>query len=286
MSTVLHANCDTACVTRREAPAAHPKLVLATKGGAAIWWTEARNAGRLLCAAKDGDIPKAAALLGIVATDHATVLARAGAALARLDARLLASAPRRRPRIPQSRIPAASLAGPSRRPTLPTVLGRKGARLQRALVAVAAGDRPGIVARVFGGEGACHRATSLMLPLSTICSTPASVIFCRIQGVSCVEYAHGPDKRLDRRKTPQISVDVAGQHSRVCLCHPACGGPFLRPRHLEWVGCRRKMKAAGSTRTDPAAPTGALATKDALSFPRALPAPSLRRSWFTNHDWR
>ena len=31
------------------------------------------------------------------------------------------------------------------------------ARLRRALVAVAAGDRPGIVARVFGGEGACHR---------------------------------------------------------------------------------------------------------------------------------
>ena len=162
MSTVLHANCDTACVTRREAPAAHPKLVLATKGGAAIWWTEARNAGWLLCAAKDGDIPKAAALLGIVATDHATVLARAGAALARLDARLLASAPRRRPRIPQSRIPAASLAGPSRRPTLPAVLGRKGARLQRALVAVAAVDRPGIVARVFGGEGPLPPVTSLM----------------------------------------------------------------------------------------------------------------------------
>ena len=78
MSTVLHANCDTACVTRRQAPVAHPNLVLATKGAAAIWWTEARNAGRLLRAAKDGDIPKAAALLGIVVTDHATVLARAG----------------------------------------------------------------------------------------------------------------------------------------------------------------------------------------------------------------
>jgi hypothetical protein len=47
--------------------------------------------------------------------------------------------------------------------------------------------------------------TRLMLPLSTICSTPASVIFYRIQGVTCVEYAHGPDKRLDRRKTRQIS---------------------------------------------------------------------------------
>src|SRR5262249_46728205 len=56
---------------------------------------------------------------------------------------------------------------------------------------------------------------------------PASVIFCRIQVASCVEYAHGPDKRLDRRGTSQIQVDVAGQHSRVCLCGPACGGSFL-----------------------------------------------------------
>jgi hypothetical protein len=42
-------------------------------------------------------------------------------------------------------------------------------------------------------------------------------------------------------------------------------------------------KAAGSTRTDPAAQQG-LATKGLLSILTSLP--SLRRSWFTNRDWQ
>jgi hypothetical protein len=38
--------------------------------------------------ATDGDIPRAAAALGIEIADHATVVARARAALARIDERL------------------------------------------------------------------------------------------------------------------------------------------------------------------------------------------------------
>jgi hypothetical protein len=92
-------------------------------------------------------------LLGIVVTDHATVLARAGAALARL-ARGSSQAHRAgdlgflNREFRQRRLQAQAEG----RPFPPYSAAR--ARLQRALVAVAAGDRPGIVARVFGGEGA------------------------------------------------------------------------------------------------------------------------------------
>jgi hypothetical protein len=57
-------------------------------GAAAAWWCVAHDAGRVIrLARKHGcDIPAAACTLGIALTDHATVLARAKAALARIEA--------------------------------------------------------------------------------------------------------------------------------------------------------------------------------------------------------
>jgi hypothetical protein len=51
------------------------------------WWCASRDAGRLIHATKDGDIPKAAAALGIVVTEHAEVVARATAAVAKIETR-------------------------------------------------------------------------------------------------------------------------------------------------------------------------------------------------------
>ena len=190
-------------------------------------------------------IPKAAALFGIVVTEHSVVLARAQCRdrAARPAAR--ASATYRRSGFFQRDLQASSPAGASRRPAIHGVYGGTGpvaARARRRRCGRSAWDRRACVRR---RRCSATGVTSLTLPLSTICSTPASVISCRIQGVSCVEYAHGPDKRLDRRETPQIPVDVAGQHGRVCLRHPACGSPFLMPRHLE---CGRVPAENGSGR--------------------------------------
>jgi hypothetical protein len=54
----------------------------------AAWWCEARDAGRVIRLARkhSSDIPAAARTLGIALTDHATVLARAKAAVARIEA--------------------------------------------------------------------------------------------------------------------------------------------------------------------------------------------------------
>jgi hypothetical protein len=43
----------------------------------------------------------------------------------------------------------------------------------------------------------------------------------------CAEYAHGPDKRLDRSETLQISANVAGPHSGISVCNSDCDGSFL-----------------------------------------------------------
>jgi hypothetical protein len=52
----------------------------------------------------------------------------------------------------------------------------------------------------------------------------------RLATGACVWSAgHGPDKRLDRRKTLQISANVAGPHSDIFVCDSDCGGPFLTP---------------------------------------------------------
>jgi hypothetical protein len=57
-------------------------------GAAAAWWCETVKAGPVIRAARrhSGDIPAAARALGVALTDHATVLARATAALARIEA--------------------------------------------------------------------------------------------------------------------------------------------------------------------------------------------------------
>jgi hypothetical protein len=54
-------------------------------GCAAAWWCEARHAGKLLRAAHDGDVAKAAAALGIEVTPHDEVLERAQAAVSRIE---------------------------------------------------------------------------------------------------------------------------------------------------------------------------------------------------------
>ena len=66
---------------------------------------------------------------------------------------------------------------------------------------------------------------------------PSQRLFRRIRGASCVEYAHGPDKRLDRRETIQIPVNVAGLHSGIYRCDPACGGPLLSAPGLLHFDC-------------------------------------------------
>ena len=89
-------------------------------------------------------------------TEQSVVLARANAAIERLDRRLVQAQRTGDPgffnETYKLRRQQAQAEG---RPFMAYTAAR--ARLQRALVAVAAGDRPGIVARVFGGEGACHR---------------------------------------------------------------------------------------------------------------------------------
>jgi hypothetical protein len=54
----------------------------------AAWWCETVKAGPVIRAARrhSGDIPAAARALGVAFTDHATVLARARHAVARIEA--------------------------------------------------------------------------------------------------------------------------------------------------------------------------------------------------------
>jgi hypothetical protein len=67
-------------------------------GAAAAWWCEAVKARAVLRLARkgDGDIPAAARALGVVLTDHATVLTRAKDALAKIDAGMAWAAKDRR----------------------------------------------------------------------------------------------------------------------------------------------------------------------------------------------
>jgi hypothetical protein len=57
-------------------------------GPAAAWWCEDVKAGLVIRAAGryGGDIPSAARAVGVALTDHATVLARAMAALGKIEA--------------------------------------------------------------------------------------------------------------------------------------------------------------------------------------------------------
>jgi hypothetical protein len=57
-------------------------------GAAGAWWCEAVKADPVIRAARrhGGDIPAAARVFGVAITDHATVLARAKAGLARIEA--------------------------------------------------------------------------------------------------------------------------------------------------------------------------------------------------------
>jgi len=97
---------------------------------------------------------------------------------------------------------------------------------------------------------------------------PSQRLFRRIRGASCVEYAHGPDKRLDRRETLQIPVNVAGTHRGIYRCDPAFGGPLLRtPPGLFHFGCvpRRPERRFGLTwlsATPPFGPSVGAQTRD------------------------
>jgi hypothetical protein len=57
-------------------------------GAAAAWWCEAREAGRVVRLARKlaGDVPSAAQALGVTVTEHAAVLTRAEAAVAKIEA--------------------------------------------------------------------------------------------------------------------------------------------------------------------------------------------------------
>jgi hypothetical protein len=81
-------------------------------GTAAAWWCEAAKAGPVIRAARQrssGDIPEAARVLGIALAEHATVLARAQAAVARIQGRH-GTKERRAARV-QSRVPSRDRAG-------------------------------------------------------------------------------------------------------------------------------------------------------------------------------
>jgi hypothetical protein len=113
------------------------------------WWCQSVDVGRVIRRArKDGDVAGAAVALGVRIVDHDHVLQRAQESVQRLDARVAGaqrngdlsffnSEYRRRRQ-------EAFVQGRSFMP-----YGAAKARLKNALVGVAAGDRPALVARVF-----------------------------------------------------------------------------------------------------------------------------------------
>jgi hypothetical protein len=118
-------------------------------GADVAWWCEARDVGRLMRAAKDGDVPSAAAALGITITEHATVVERAKGAVARIEERVAQA---------QRTGALAAFNSEYRRRRLEAARdGRRfmtyrqaRARLRKALGKVAAGEPVAIVREVFG----------------------------------------------------------------------------------------------------------------------------------------
>src|SRR4051812_9675074 len=57
------------------------------EGAESCWWIRADDAGAVVKAARKngGDIPAAAKVLGVTVTEHSVVMARASAAVAKLD---------------------------------------------------------------------------------------------------------------------------------------------------------------------------------------------------------
>jgi hypothetical protein len=116
------------------------------------WWCQAVDVGRIIRRArKDGDVAGAAAALGVRLVDHGHAVQRAQESVRRLDARM-ASAQRAGALAHfnaeyKRRRQQAQAAG---RSFMPYKAAQ--ARLRKALVGVAAGDRPGIIVRVFGPQ--------------------------------------------------------------------------------------------------------------------------------------
>jgi hypothetical protein len=77
---------DLAAVCRR--PDGRIAVARNPAGAAAAWWCDVVKARAVLRPARKGggDIPAAARALGVALTDHATVLARATAAVAKIEA--------------------------------------------------------------------------------------------------------------------------------------------------------------------------------------------------------
>jgi hypothetical protein len=120
------------------------------EGHAEAWWLAARDAGCVIAKARaDGDVPRAAAALGIRCVEHAHMMQRTEEIVRRLDARLRTAqstgALQSFNREFQRRRQAAFAQGRS-------YMGYSAARarLRQALTDAAAGKAaPGIIARVF-----------------------------------------------------------------------------------------------------------------------------------------
>jgi hypothetical protein len=117
------------------------------------WWLRAVDAGRVIkwARANSGDVPGASAALGVQLVEHSAAVQRAESLVAKLDARI-AQAQRAGDvgffnREYKRRRQQAQAEG---RPFMPYRAAK--ARLRKALVGVAAGDRPGLITRVFGPQ--------------------------------------------------------------------------------------------------------------------------------------
>jgi hypothetical protein len=122
-------------------------------GVEAAWWCRASDIGVVLRRARldHGDVQAAAAGLGMRLVEHAHAVQRAHDCVCRLDARL-SHAQRGgdlqffNREFRQRRL----LAQAEGRPFMPYTAAK--ARLRKALLGVAAGDRPGLIACVFGPQ--------------------------------------------------------------------------------------------------------------------------------------
>jgi hypothetical protein len=116
------------------------------------WWCCATDVGRVLKRVRNGDVPAAAAALGVRLADHAATMQRTSEIIQRLDARMhtAQAGGDLRPFNRAYRRYRLDLTAAGRAPMTYTVAR---ARLRQALTEVAAGRAaPGVIARVFGGE--------------------------------------------------------------------------------------------------------------------------------------
>jgi hypothetical protein len=120
------------------------------EGHDAAWWCRSLDAGQVLAKARadHGDVALAARQLGVKTIEHSAAVQRAQDCVRRLDARI-ATAQRAGDlgffnRTYKLRRRQAQAEG---RPFPPYTAAK--ARLRRALVGIAAGDRPSVIARVF-----------------------------------------------------------------------------------------------------------------------------------------